>query len=866
MIVCQPWTLYYGRIGDLKAASAYTQLICVLQDAATMATKNLRTETLSRLVKDYLASQSSPGLKDFVPDDFLDVLLSASKLLHKSAAPNLVYLLAKALINKESRLEIETISFKLIHLIVLSILEQNLDSLETCSLELQEELDIIEWNSKLFLPGLNEILFPTHALKYVMAPKSVQSDQPFLLVPYDEDVVERLEEITQVESDVENAVDNTPSFIEVGESDGEIPADRKQEETNNDTEMIAPYVDDEDLDNLEEPTHDEITSITPNKVDISNKGSETRIISLAHSKNPEMIINPKDLVKMYQCLDCPTLCKSEDEISKHVKEVHKNAYVAESQSLKEQSFVTFTESGKLGKPVVKVAKKEATKRTRVKSDPTTTCSLCTRSFPTEDEKEEHEKRANCLFCQDCDESFSSKSDWLGHHQEKHSKLEKLCTFCNKQFKTVSHLNRHVECVHFNVRKHSCDTCGRGFFERKDRVKHEKTCVAVDVDCPRCSDKYRSLFTLKIHLKERHGLFLCVRCKDVFPTVAAHRKHMNEAHKKLETENLEREKCICEECGKVFANKYLLKRHVNYDHLKLSKGSNCELCNKTFRSPHYLKRHIRVVHEKRRDYCCEICGKSFSASAHLQEHKGVHDGIKRYKCEYCGEGFVHRASYRRHAITHIGKSLFPCALCHRKFDTPLYLKSHVNRVHKGAKIKVSNFEYPGSRLPSEHRKRTHGGRQSNKNLLEFREEDKGQIEISMTTAGQIPALQSDSGTQGLKEPSTEAVTVESMDTATGDNVMTHYTLFQNNAAEQPALEIREVKDTEETEDLDLSGLQVVQVEDNGTSKLFYIPEGAEYVQIGDGIINLENPSTQTLQDNTNMQTITQDMYITQNENT
>ena len=44
-----------------------------------------------------------------------------------------------------------------------------------------------------------------------------------------------------------------------------------------------------------------------------------------------------------------------------------------------------------------------------------------------------------------------------------------------------------------------------------------------------------------------------------------------------------------------------------------------------------------MHEKRRDYKCEICGKSFALKHPLNRHiKTVHGKQRDYKCENCGK--------------------------------------------------------------------------------------------------------------------------------------------------------------------------------------------------------------------------------------
>lgn len=63
-------------------------------------------------------------------------------------------------------------------------------------------------------------------------------------------------------------------------------------------------------------------------------------------------------------------------------------------------------------------------------------------------------------------------------------------------------------------------------------------------------------------------------------------------------------CNFPSCGREYASKFNLKRHVNVFHFN-SKRAQCEICLKFFRNHQNLKEH-KFIHAKEKPYKCEIC--------------------------------------------------------------------------------------------------------------------------------------------------------------------------------------------------------------------------------------------------------------------
>ena len=57
-----------------------------------------------------------------------------------------------------------------------------------------------------------------------------------------------------------------------------------------------------------------------------------------------------------------------------------------------------------------------------------------------------------------------------------------------------------------------------------------------------------------------------------------------------------EPCECPTCHKIYANKYILKTHMNKKHCEGERTRFiCEHCHKSFCSPYYLKSHVEKLH-------------------------------------------------------------------------------------------------------------------------------------------------------------------------------------------------------------------------------------------------------------------------------
>ena len=81
-------------------------------------------------------------------------------------------------------------------------------------------------------------------------------------------------------------------------------------------------------------------------------------------------------------------------------------------------------------------------------------------------------------------------------------------------------------------------------------------------------------------------------------------------------------CSYPDCGRIYVNSSILKRHVQAFHLSVKKFQ-CAFCGKCLASRQNLKEH-NYIHTGEKPYVCNVlgCGASFRQGTHLSAHKKI----------------------------------------------------------------------------------------------------------------------------------------------------------------------------------------------------------------------------------------------------
>lgn len=133
-----------------------------------------------------------------------------------------------------------------------------------------------------------------------------------------------------------------------------------------------------------------------------------------------------------------------------------------------------------------------------------------------------------------------------------------CDRCTYSTKRKEHLKRHMQTVHFGLRKFLCPECGKKF-KRNDALQDHLATHDQETKkffCCHCGQRFRRKHHLDDHMKGRHSdrrQYLCEECGVTFKTRGTQRRHQITVHN-----NDSIFKCTV--CDKGLSSKYALARH------------------------------------------------------------------------------------------------------------------------------------------------------------------------------------------------------------------------------------------------------------------------------------------------------------------
>ena len=244
----------------------------------------------------------------------------------------------------------------------------------------------------------------------------------------------------------------------------------------------------------------------------------------------------------------------------------------------------------------------------------------------------------------------------------HSKEEKKCGDCPKTFSQLRYLNIHIR------NEHNKTESSIGIDEQNpvDSRENNVQTDALDLSISLTSHPGEGLAFVEI---KEEAMDLVKEEEPDGDQIAEPKVDTGDLLEKIADEtpcdNAESEKATeeeslvycCQECGKAYGRKDVLRKHVRTKHRSTDGEESlmlkCTACEKTYGRKDCLRKHFKRTHidiiKKYETFACNQCDKTFSSRDKLTRHKIQHtasDG-KPFKCEECPERFTRKDAMVRH---------------------------------------------------------------------------------------------------------------------------------------------------------------------------------------------------------------------------
>ena len=323
------------------------------------------------------------------------------------------------------------------------------------------------------------------------------------------------------------------------------------------------------------------------------------------------------------------------------------------------------------------------------------CDLCGRAMLSSTNLRRHkivhsagkEKNFVCDIC-----GLATTTDWYldKHKRQQHKRGKDIkCEYCEKLFRRTDCLQRHIDSKHpdTSAKNFTCTKCEQSFIFKNSLCHHlynhhktprdgkieEKTDTESDVEtvkkkkdikCLYCEQLFRRKDQRERHIDNIHPdtsekFFPCTNCEKSFIFKSSLNNHAYKHHKiptngkieeqtdhesgfglvknknniKCDIKGENRQKFICEECGKELISKASLKRHIQFKHSDTSeKNFVCTQCGKHFMLNNSLQRHSKFN-----------CNKGEKKKRMKKNHRTFTSDLKKYFCDSCKKEYSLKVS-------------------------------------------------------------------------------------------------------------------------------------------------------------------------------------------------------------------------------
>nr|XP_005279772.3 zinc finger protein 142 [Chrysemys picta bellii] len=334
----------------------------------------------------------------------------------------------------------------------------------------------------------------------------------------------------------------------------------------------------------------------------------------------------------FSCARCEARFSSETALKQHVLRRHEEKV---SHRCPHCSFVCHSEA--------------TLKCHAQKQHPHLECGTCKEIFASREALEEHKTLHFSHRCDHCSFAAKERQQLVRHYVESHEPTAAQdrplkCPFCDFACHHQLVFDHHVK-GHGGTRVYKCADCD---YTTKNKQK--------------------ITWHIRIHTGEKP--YKCQLCKYACADPSRLKYHMR-IHK-------EERKYLCPDCGYkckwVNQLKYHMTKHTG---LKPYQCDECEYCTNRADA---LRIHKETRHRDTRSFICEQCGKAFKTRFLLKTHLKKHSEEKPYVCNVCHRGFRWAAGLRHHYLTHTNEHPFFCRYCSYKAKQKFQVIKHIQRHH------------------------------------------------------------------------------------------------------------------------------------------------------------------------------------------
>ncbi|KAJ0066107.1 hypothetical protein NL108_001334 [Boleophthalmus pectinirostris] len=225
------------------------------------------------------------------------------------------------------------------------------------------------------------------------------------------------------------------------------------------------------------------------------------------------------------------------------------------------------------------------------------------------------------------------------------------------------------------RRVTCE-CGVGFTSPKLLLEHLQKHAQESYTCPTCGVTVNSWADYEIHLQlhmhpqhHKRPQPLLLRFKQPTtvqqPTQTIVPPNIPEKHQFRQEQLLrprkKQQRTVCAKCGKSFASRCSLRRHISWNRCKALRMT---ISNKT--------------------YHCSLCNSDFPNAVSLLFHQrggSCKPAIKPVRCPICLRWFTTTDGLQKHLLAHKNSDTFRCDVCQGTYPSLKSLKIHRRRIHR-----------------------------------------------------------------------------------------------------------------------------------------------------------------------------------------